>query len=319
MTRVAITGASGFIGQTLCRQLLANGLDGQPVGSLALFDLDVSVWAEEGGRDSRLHLFGGSLADPQVLEDLVRWGPDVVFHLASVPGGAAERNRALGRSVNLMATLQLIEALGRDVDPVRLVMASSIAVYGDHLPALIEEASTVPAPKLSYGAHKLACETVLADETRRGRIAGCALRLPGVVARPGPSSGLMSAFMSDIFWALRDGQPIQLPVSEAATAWWISGRACARNLLHAATLPPQCLLARSVYQMPALHLSMGELVAALGQRFDRDPMQWVRYRPDPLVQQLFGSYPPLQTPHADAAGFCSDGSLLALIDAVLQG
>jgi integrase len=67
------------------------------------------------------------------------------------------------------------------------------------------------------------------------------LRLPGVVARPGDRAGLISAFMSRLFWKLAAGEPIELPVSADGTAWWISVGACVDNLLHAAAIRPVAL------------------------------------------------------------------------------
>ena len=39
MTHVVVTGANGFVGQVLTRQLLRSGLDGQAVNHLSLVDL----------------------------------------------------------------------------------------------------------------------------------------------------------------------------------------------------------------------------------------------------------------------------------------
>ncbi len=51
-----------------------------------------------------------------------------LFHLAAVPGGAAEEDPLLSRKVNLEATLDLIEAAADSVSCPRVVYASTIAV-----------------------------------------------------------------------------------------------------------------------------------------------------------------------------------------------
>lgn len=57
---------------------------------------------------------------------------DAVFHLASIPGGAAEKNHALGRSINLDAILGLLEDLrgvrAADGGLPRFVFASTVPV-----------------------------------------------------------------------------------------------------------------------------------------------------------------------------------------------
>lgn len=308
MTRVLVTGADGFIGRMLVDTLLTQGLDGRTVDQLVAVDLQFEARVS----DERVHVVRGNLCDATCLDPIFGAPFDAVFHLASLPGGAAEADYELGRRVNLDATVALLERLRGQPDPARFIYASSIAVYGDPLPDRIDEA-TLPAPALSYGAHKLACEVLVADASRRRWVEGCSLRLPGVVARPGDGAGLMSAFMSQVFWCLAAGKPITLPVSPDGVAWWISVPTCVGNLLQAACVDPQGLHPRRSYQMPVLRLTMAEVVAALARRFEVDPAVLVRYAPEPLIERLFASYPPLDTPQAEALGFRHDGSVDALI------
>lgn len=306
--RVLVTGAAGFIGRALVRRLLAQGIGGRPVAQVVASDLALDGLAA----DARLRAVPGSIADEGVLEQALAQPVQAVFHLASVPGGAAEQDPELGRRVNLDATLRLVELLRRQGPPPRFVFASTVAVYGDPLPALVDE-STPARPALSYGAHKLAAEILLADAARRGWLHACSLRLPGVVARPGAGTGLMSAFMSRLFWALQAGAPVVLPVEPGGTAWWISVGACVDNLLHAATLAPGAAGPQCMVQMPALWLSIGQVVDALVLAHGPGRRALVSHEPQPALQRLFASYPPLQTPIAHALGFDHDGSVERLV------
>jgi len=311
--RVLITGAGGFIGRVLLARLLAQGLGGVAVSAVVACDLDLHGLMD----DARVQLVAGSIAEPGVLEQALLEPVDTVFHLASVPGGAAERDPALGRRVNLDATLRLLDLLARQRPgagpaPPRLVFASTIAVYGEALPAVVDEA-TPARPALSYGAHKLACEVLIADAARRGLVQACSLRLPGVVARPGDGAGLVSAFMSQLFWKLLAGEPITLPVTAEGAAWWISVKACVDNLVHAAVIDTAQLGPMRTVQMPAMRLSMQQVVDALAQAFGHNRRALVRHDPQPMVQRLFASYPPLYTPHALALGFQHDGSAEQLV------
>lgn len=306
--RVVVTGAAGFIGRVLVRRLLAQGLGGRALGTLVASDLQL----EGLPADARLQPVAGSIAEAGVLERVLAQPADAVFHLASVPGGAAEQDPLGARRVNLDATLQMVDLLRRQGHAPRLVFASTVAVYGDPVPAGADE-QALASPALSYGAHKLAAEVLLADAARRGWVEVCSLRLPGVVARPGEGAGLMSAFMSRLFWQLRAGEPVVLPVRPDGMAWWISVPACVDNLLHAATLDPAALGARRVVQMPALHLSMRGVVEALARVHGADRAALVRYAPQEPVQRLFASYPPLGTRHAEALGFRHDGTAEALV------
>jgi D-erythronate 2-dehydrogenase len=313
MHHVIVTGCEGFVGRVLVRRLLDQGLNGRALTRLSLIDVGFSAAPE----DARVRQISGSIADATVRAQACAEPVDAVFHLASVPGGAAEKNYELGRQVNLDATLGLIEDLRGMAVPPRFVFASSVAVYGEHLPAVVDE-QTLPNPGLSYGVHKLAGEYLLADASRRGWVQGCSLRLPGVVARPGDGAGMMSAFMSQLFWRLQAGEALTVPVSPQGVAWWISAQACVDNLLWAATVAPERLNARRSYQMPVLRFTVQELVNELASRFGADRLALVRYAPDPVIERLFAAYPPLQTPEAEALGLKHDGDIDSLITRALQ-
>ena len=305
--RVMITGAAGFLGRLLVQRLLDKGqLRGQPLEALVLLDRQLEGFPS----DPRLRLLAGSIAEPTLLRRALADGVDVVFHLVSVPGGAAEEHYALGRQVNLLATLELLDQLRSAARPPVLVYASSVAVYGAQLPARMDE-QWIPRPALSYGAHKVMVETQLNDLARRGEVDGRALRLPGIVARPREPNGLRSAFMSDLMHALAAGENYCCPVSPQATAWWMSARCCVDNLLHAAELQnpgPQ-----RVWQLPVLHLAMDQVVEALVEAFGDDRRALVSYQPNVDLEALFGRYPPLRTPQSRALGFHHDGSAQTLV------
>lgn len=313
MTHVVVTGSEGFVGSVLVRRLLADGLGGRAIEKLTLLDTKFTSLC----KDRRVRQLTGNIADRALRLQVVSEPIDAVFHLASVPGGAAERNYDLGRTVNLDATLGLLEDLQKQSQPPKFVFASTIAVYGETLPSVVTEA-TPPAPALSYAAQKLAGEILVADASRRGWVQGCSLRLPGVVARHGDGGGMISAFMSQLFWKLQDGQPITLPVSAKGTAWWISVGTCVDNLLHAAQLDSTVLAPQRFVQMPVLHLSMADVVSALAAYLGADRENLVSYEPDHFIQANFASYPPIETPRALALGFKHDGEAAELVRRAIQ-
>ncbi|WP_069865299.1 NAD-dependent epimerase/dehydratase family protein [Pseudomonas citronellolis] len=305
--RVMVSGANGFVGRELVRRLLERGeLGGQRIDALLLLDQQLDGLPD----DRRLRRHYGSVTDPALLRRVLADGIDVVFHLVSVPGGAAEAQYELGYQVNLQASLELLQQLRHRERPPVLVYASSVAVYGGELPARMDEAQ--PAhPQLSYAAHKLMVETALEDLARRGEVDGRALRLPGIVARPRQPNGLRSAFMSDLLHAYAAGESYTCPVSPQASAWWMSARCCVDNLLHAAEL--QNPGARRVWQLPVLQLSIAQVLDALAAGFGEANRARIAFEPDAQLEALFGRFPPLRTPQARALGFRHDGSAAALL------
>ncbi|WP_306395742.1 NAD-dependent epimerase/dehydratase family protein [Telluria beijingensis] len=307
---VLVTGAAGFVGSALVELLLAD----TAITSLRLVDLAF----DDARPDPRVERIAGSIGDPAVMARAVRGRIDLVYHLASVPGGLAERDYELGRDINLYATLALVEAMRAMPAPPVFVFASSIAALGAPLPPGGVDDATPMSPQLSYGAHKLAGELFVADATRRGWIDGRSVRLPAVVARPAGPSGLVSAFLSDMIRALAAGEHYRCPIRAGATSWLVSTPCAAASLVHAATLDGQLLGAGRACTLPALRLSMAELVAAVGQEYGVDAAALASHGDDPAIEANFGSYPPLRTPRADAAGFVHDGDARALVRNALR-
>ena len=306
--RTLVTGAGGFIGRAVASRLLATRAPGE---DLVLADRTPFAVA---GDDLEVRV--GDLSDHAFLAGLVQ-GVDRVIHLAALPGGASEANYAQSRSVNLDASLNLIERFADAPAPVRFVYASSIAVFGEPPPAAVDD-DTLARPSLTYGAHKLMVETALANLTRLGRIDGLALRLPGVVARPRAPSGLKSAFMSEVFHALAAHEPCILPVSPGATVWVMSAAAAAEALVHGIAVDPPPADRPRAMTLPAVRVAIQELVQVIAQATGASPDS-IGYAPDAVLEAQFGRLPPLSTPLADSLGFRHDGDVGALVRHTLAG
>ena len=311
-----VTGAGGFVGQALVRRLL---MDQPRLTRLTLIDTHLQA---APAADPRVVALLGDFADPALLKKALEPAPDAVFHLASVPGSRAEAEPELGLRVNLMASMALLHKLAERASvgapasrPPRVVFASSVAVYGALPPEGSVDESTAPRPALTYGAHKLMTEVLLADYSRRGLLDGLSLRLPGIVARPASPSGHGSAFMSDVIRRLCAGQAYQCPVSATAQAWWMSLPCCVANLLHAQAVPGAALGPSRVVQLPVITATLAELVASIeALRGQPAALSW---RPDERIEALFGRLPRLHTPHSRGLGFVDDGSLRQLVQQAL--
>ena len=310
---VVITGAGGFVGAALARRIAAHGLPGRPdLTRLTLVDRQFTAPPD----DPRVRLLHGDFGVEQVLDAVFEQPVHVLFHLASVPGAEAERDSALGYRVNLMAPLALFERAASQARAARIVYASSIAVYGSALPEIVDD-STPPRPGISYGAHKLAGEIVLADLSRLGLVDGISLRLPGIVARPGFSAGHGSAFMSAIMRAAQAGEDYTCPVSPAASCWWMSLQGCVGNLVHAALLDTSSLPEGRAVTLPVLRLTVAEVVAALARRFGEGAVAGIRWQPDANIERVFGCMPRLAPGIAERLGFVHDGDADGLIERAL--
>jgi D-erythronate 2-dehydrogenase len=297
--RIVVTGAGGFVGRELVSRLVGAG---HAVTGLDTMPADLPAPAQ---------MVVGDIGDAAVRARALAQGCDALVHLATVPGGAAEADPALSRRINVDAMYDLLLEAGAAAPGLRVVYASSIAVFGDPLPAQVDDATPL-SPRMIYGGHKAMMEHGAAMFSNRGLIDGVTVRLPGILARPKGPSGLKSAFMSDLFHALRAGEAFTCPVSAGGTIWAQSVLRCIDNLVHALTLDSARLPATRAVTLPALRLTMGELAAEIARQCGVDG-DLVRFAPDPALEAAFAANPPLATPAADHAGFAHDGDVATLV------
>lgn len=157
--RIAMTGASGFIGGAL-EPALAPGARLQ--GLFRTSSVASERWRERGHE-----VVFGDLHDEEALDRLVE-GADVVYHLAA---RGAKDDPAASRRVNVDGTERLARAIHRGGKG-RLVFVSSISVYAATTPAdgvITEETRPENVDLLNpYSATKYEAERVLRDLAARG-------------------------------------------------------------------------------------------------------------------------------------------------------
>lgn len=301
--RIVITGAGGFVGREIASRLLERG------------DQVVGMDTAAGGIPVGAEVIAGDLADYSVRAKALAGGIDALIHLATVPGGAAEADPAASRRINIDAMYDLLLEASAANPGLRVVYASSIAVLGDPLPALVDD-TTPLSPKMIYGGHKAMMEHAVAMFSNRGAIDGVTVRLPGILARPKGPSGMKSAFMSNLFHALKAGEPFTCPVSAEGTIWAQSVARCADNFLHALALDTALLPPTRAVTLPAQRIAMGALAAEVAAQCGVS-VDLVSYAPDAALEAAFAANPPLATPAAEHAGFAHDGDLATLVASAL--
>src|SRR5690349_19685940 len=140
--QIVITGGSGFIGQRLASALLKSVF---PFEELILSDV---VQPAAPLRDPRVRCVCVDLSQPGAIQHLITDRTSTVFHLAAIVSSHAESDFDLGWRVNMDITRHLLEACRRNPD-IRFVFASSLAVYGGQLPAIVDDRTAV-TPQSSY-------------------------------------------------------------------------------------------------------------------------------------------------------------------------
>ncbi|MEU9130990.1 NAD-dependent epimerase/dehydratase family protein [Kitasatospora sp. NPDC048540] len=163
--RVLVTGAYGFVGTAVVRQLAAAGHEVWAFGRRAQAPPGLPVT-----RSLR-----GDIRDRAALAPAVA-GVDGVCHLAALTRSRESVVRPEAHwEVNHGGMAALLDALAGRPDPVPLVFGSTAAVYGAPERQPITE-STPPAPGNPYGASKLAAEQLLHARAAEGAVRPVVLR-----------------------------------------------------------------------------------------------------------------------------------------------
>ncbi|GFF96698.1 uncharacterized protein HI_1014 [Aspergillus udagawae] len=301
--QILITGAAGFIGQLLAKELLND-----PSYHLTLTDIHEppvpkGVKYPQNANAIKADLLAGA-------ETVVDKSLDAVFAFHGIMSSGSEANFDLGMSVNVDATRTLLEALRRTCPGVRFIYSSSQAVYGRPLPDVVDD-SVTPTPQGSYGAEKLICETLVNEYTRRGFITGFTLRFPTISVRPGQPTAAASSFLSGMIREPLAGKKCVIPVEDRSfKSWLCSPRTLVQNLVLTLSLPSDALPPhiRSI-NVPGICVTVQEMMDALEKVGGKDKLALLKEKEDPTLRPILESWPTrFDNSQAIALGFKRDSS-----------
>jgi nucleoside-diphosphate-sugar epimerase len=299
--QVIITGGAGFLGQRLAKALLNSSI---AFDELLLVD---QVMPSRPGQDERVTCQEADLSTAGTAQQLITARPGLIFHLAAVVSSQAEKEFDLGWAVNLDVTRQLLEACRHQHPGIRFVFASSLAVYGGTLPAVVDDTTAV-TPRSSYGTQKAMGELLVNDYSRKNFVDGRVLRLPTVCVRPGRPNQAASSFVSSIIREPLRGEPAICPVSPDLALWLSSPDTIIRNILKAATLPGSDFGGWRTINLPGVSVTVQQMLDSLERIAGKEARDRVRFNPDPAIDAIVSSWPGvIDNSRALQLGFGIDG------------
>jgi UDP-glucose 4-epimerase len=153
---ILVTGATGFIGSHLCREMVRRGNN-----IFALSRSGKTQKVRQLLQDKKFHLLNGDILDADAMGDIIRDnGITDVFHLAAkLPDGASLTDFRAFFDTNTRGTFNMLEAACLH-DITRFVYASTMSVYSEPPQYLPVNESHPVSPQTPYGITKLTGEHV---------------------------------------------------------------------------------------------------------------------------------------------------------------
>ena len=171
---ILVTGAVGQIGSELtmalrerygAERVIATGRKTEPSKEL-----------KESGP---FHFIDVNSVD-SVEEMIKKYDIDTIVHMAAILSAVGEKNPTLAWDVNMNGTLNILN-LGVKYEMARVIIPSSIAVWGPGTPAVAPQDTALPTPTM-YGVTKV-CGEILADYyVKKYNLDSRGLRYPGIIS-----------------------------------------------------------------------------------------------------------------------------------------
>ena len=205
--RFLITGGASLIGFHLTRRLLDEG-----AAQIVLYDnlsLGTAGILTQLQKDSRVSVVRGDILRFPALMQAMQ-GVDGVFALAAFLTLPLARDPALGVEVNAMGAVNVLEA-ARLLGATKIVFASSIAVYGNEVHELVDEATPFGSDGISaafacYAATKLLGESLGRLYAEKYGLPVCSARFSTVYGENQHERGVNALYIVEAMHAVRSGQ-----------------------------------------------------------------------------------------------------------------
>ena len=309
---IIITGAGGLVGPLLASRLLNS-----PEYRVILTDVTDPIIPSGVTYPSNAVVLKGDITQPEFVASLVAAAQPLhaVFIFHGIMSAGSEANFELSLRVNVDSIRVLTDTLRTTNPGVRIIYASSLAVYGQPLPEETKVTDEVtPTPQTTYGAHKLMNEIYLNELHRRGFLDVFVARFPTISVRPGKPTAAASSFLSGIIREPMNGQEwyaaplsptyvrlVELMVTPCSVipirdrnfkSYLASPRTIAENLIRVLNLDSH-VLPRHIRHVnfPGISVSIQEMLDALAKFGGQDKLALVKEVPNAESERILRSWP----------------------------
>lgn len=175
MKRILFTGCGGQIGSELTLKFR------EEYGADNVIASDLSNKISDELRESGPFIHLDVLDRSAIAEVIDKYEIDGIVHLAAILSAVGEKNPQLAWNVNMNGTVNVFE-VAREKGIQRVLVPSSIAVFGPDTPKVMTPQNTILHPSTMYGVTKVAIELLGDYYNKRFGMDIRGLRYPGVIS-----------------------------------------------------------------------------------------------------------------------------------------
>jgi len=211
------------------------------------------------------------------VEEIVKqYNIDTVFHMAAILSAVGEGNPQLCWNVNMNGTINILE-LGLKYDMARLVIPSSIAVWGKGVPLDNTPQETVLKPSTMYGVTKVAGEILCDYYVQRFGLDIRGLRYPGIISSETLPGGGTTDYAVAIYYEAVEKKHYTCFVREDTVLPMMYMPDCIKATLDLAEADFDKLVHHSDFNIAAMSFDVKELADSIKKHI---PDFSVEYAPD---------------------------------------
>ncbi len=130
---------------------------------------------------------------------IIKYDIDTVFHLAAILSGVGEKDPALCWNVNMNGSINVLD-LGVKFNLNRIIIPSSMAVWGQGVPKEMVPQDSVLKPTSMYGVTKVAGERLCDYYVQKYGLDCRGLRYPGIISHETLPGGGTTDYAVEIFY-----------------------------------------------------------------------------------------------------------------------
>jgi nucleoside-diphosphate-sugar epimerase len=260
------------------------------------------------------------LANQDTCRSIITSDVSIVFHLASLVSGGAEKDFKAGMEANVHVTINLLEACRQKKgEATRFLFTSSIATFGgDDLPDVVDD-WTFQHPQSSYGVAKVIGEQLLNDYSRKGYIDGRGVRFPAIVVRDRPNTAV-SGYVSNLIREPLQGRDYMCPVKAESKIPIAGVNKAIQFLIALSMLDSKELGSWRTINGCGISPNVSEIIGAV-KKYEQAGYKLgkIEFCPDPEIQKIIDTWPSVMlAERAASLGMPKDESIDELITDYLQ-